>query len=125
VVRVYKADQSGAKQFVGEDSIDHTPRDEKVRIKLGDAFDVVGDRKQLRTTQLGRCQSESAWEISLRNHKDSAERVEVYEPSGGDWQIVQSSHQPRREDAHTFAFDIELPARSEVKLTYTVRVRYC
>ena len=58
-VRVYKADKSGAKQFIGEDAIDHTPRDEKVRIKMGEAFDVVGDRKQMKWTALGTCVSES------------------------------------------------------------------
>lgn len=125
VVRVYKADQSGAKQFVGEDSIDHTARDEKLRIKLGEAFDVVGDRKQLRTAQLGSCMVESEWEIALRNHKDVAEQVEVEEPAGGDWEIVKSSAAPRRVDARTFSFDLALPARGELKLTYTVRVRYC
>ncbi len=85
IVRVYKADKSGAKQFIGEDSIDHTPRDEKLRIKMGEAFDVVGDRKQMAWHTLGVCISESTWEIELRNHKDQAAQVEVYEPVGGDW----------------------------------------
>jgi hypothetical protein len=125
VVRVYKADQSGAKQFIGEDSIDHTPRDEKIRIKLGEAFDVVGDRKQMKTAQLGSCVTESEWEISLRNHKEAAERVEVREPTSGDWEVVKSSHAARRNDVHSFSFDLDVPARGETKLTYTVRVRYC
>ncbi|HVQ35130.1 MAG TPA: DUF4139 domain-containing protein, partial [Candidatus Bathyarchaeia archaeon] len=84
-VRVYKKDKSGAQQFIGEDSIDHTPRDEKVRVKMGEAFDVVADKKQTAWTPLGDCSSESAWEISLRNHKDSAETIEIDEPAGGDW----------------------------------------
>jgi hypothetical protein len=125
VLRVYKADQSGAKQFLGEDAIDHTARDEKLRVRLGEAFDVVGDRKQLRTAQLGSCLVESEWEIALRNHKDAAERVEVEEPAGGAWEIVKSSQPARRVDAHTFSFDVELSARGEKKLSYTVRVRYC
>jgi hypothetical protein len=125
VLRVYKADLSGAQQFVGEDTIDHTPRDEKIRIKLGEAFDVVGDRKQLRTNQLGSCLVESEWELTLKNHKDVAERVEVQEPTSGDWEVVKSSHPARRNDVHSFSFDLALPARGEAKLTYTVRVRYC
>ncbi|HWA77183.1 MAG TPA: DUF4139 domain-containing protein [Polyangiaceae bacterium] len=125
VVRVYKADQGGAQQFVGEDTIDHTARDEKIRIRLGEAFDVVADRKQLRTAQLGSCLVESEWEVALRNHKDAGERVEVEEPAGGDWEIVKSTQPARRVDAHTFSFDVELPARGEKKLSYTVRVRYC
>src|SRR5262249_33548283 len=82
-VRVYKADKSGSNQFIGEDAIDHTPRDEKVRIKMGEAFDVVGDRKQMSWKTLGACTSESDWQIDLRNHKDTATSVEVFEPVGG------------------------------------------
>lgn len=125
VVRVYKADRSGAKQFVGEDRIEHTPRDEKIRIKLGEAFDVVAERKQMRHSVLGSCASDSEWEISLRNHKDVAETVEVWEPTAGDWEVVTSSHPARREDAHTFVFEAKVPARGETKVSYRVRVRWC
>ncbi|MBX3130446.1 MAG: DUF4139 domain-containing protein [Polyangiaceae bacterium] len=125
IVRVYKADKSGAKQFIGEDRIDHTPRDEKIRIKMGEAFDVVGDRKQMAWRTLGGCQSESDWEIELRNHKDKAESVEIFEPIGGDWTILQSSHTHKKRDAFTFTFDVNVPARGKVKVTYKVRVRWC
>jgi hypothetical protein len=125
VVRVYKADKSGAKQFVGEDSIDHTPRDERVRIKMGEAFDVVADRKQMQWKALGSCVSESAWEIELRNHKDENVKVEIREPAGGDWTIVESSHPATREDATTFTFDVPVPKRGKTKVTYRVRVRWC
>ncbi|HSQ65681.1 MAG TPA: hypothetical protein VLM85_20815, partial [Polyangiaceae bacterium] len=124
-VRVYKADKSGAKQFIGEDAIDHTPRDEKLRIKMGEAFDVVGDRKQMEWKSLGSCVSESAWEISLRNHKDTPVEVEDYEPVGGDWEIVSESMRHEKKDAHTFTFKPKIPARGEVKLTYRVRIRWC
>lgn len=124
-LRVYKADKSGAKQFVGEDAIDHTPRDEKVRIKVGEAFDVVADRKQQSWTSLGNCSSESAWQIELRNHKDEDVRVEVREPAGGDWTIVNSSHPAQREDARSFRFDVPVPKRGSSKVTYKVRVRWC
>ncbi len=124
-VRVYKADKSGAKQFIGEDAIDHTPRDEKLRIKMGEAFDVVGDRKQMEWKSLGTCVSESAWEISLRNHKDTPVEVEDYEPVGGDWEIVSESMKHDKKDAHTFTFTPKIPARGEVKITYRVRIRWC
>jgi hypothetical protein len=88
VVRVYKADGSGAQQFIGEDQIDHTPRDERVRIKMGEAFDVVGDRRQMEWRAVSSCVSESAWEIELRNHKDEQAEVQVWEPVGGDWEIL-------------------------------------
>lgn len=125
VVRVYKADKSGQQQFIGEDRIDHTPRDEKIRIKMGEAFDVVGDRKQMQWKTLGDCASESTWEIALRNHKDKAESVIVYEPIGGDWEILQSSMAYDKKDAHTFTFTPNVPARGETKITYRVRVRWC
>ncbi len=124
-VRVYKADKTGAKQFIGEDSIDHTPRDEKIRIKMGEAFDVVGDRKQTEWKALGTCVSESAWEIELRNHKDVAADVEVYEPIGGDWEIIHESMPHVKKDANTFTFSPKIPARANVKITYRVRIRWC
>jgi hypothetical protein len=124
-LRVYKADKSGAKQFVGEDAIDHTPRDEKLRVKMGEAFDVVGDRKQTEWRELGTCASESTWEIEIRNHKDSAVEVEDYEPVGGDWTILSSSQPPEKKDASTFTFAVKVPARGSTKVTYKVRVKWC
>lgn len=124
-LRVYKADKSGAKQFVGEDQIDHTPRDEKLRVKMGEAFDVVGDRKQTEWRALGSCTSESSWEIELRNHKDTPVVVEDYEPVGGDWTVVESSIPYVKKDAGTFTFDVKVPARGKTKVTYKVRLRYC
>jgi hypothetical protein len=124
-VRVYKADKNGAKQFVGEDAIDHTPRDERVRIKAGEAFDVVADRKQMSWSSLGDCSAESAWSIEIRNHKDEDIRVEVREPTGGDWQITKSSHPAQKEDAHNVFFDVPVAKRGKTQLTYTIRVRWC
>jgi hypothetical protein len=124
-LRVYKADKAGSQQFVGEDAIDHTPRDEPVRVKIGDAFDVVGDRKQMKWTALGNCSSESAWEVELRNHKDTAVDIESIEATGGDWTIVSSSLPAERKDAQTFAFRAKVPPHGKVKITYVVRVRWC
>jgi hypothetical protein len=124
-VRVYKSDKGGQKQFIGEDSIDHTPRDEKIRIKLGEAFDVVADRSEKSFRALSNCASESEWEIKLRNHKDAPESVEVNEPVGGDWEILSSSLPATKKDSKTFTFDVRLAPRSETKLTYRVRVRWC
>jgi hypothetical protein len=126
IVRVYKADKSGAKQFIGEDNIDHTPRDEKIRIKMGEAFDVVGDRKQTSFQVFGSCSSDSEWEITLRNHKDGVEEVEMVEPMGGDWEVLSSSGgTPVKKDAHTLTFTVKVPARGETKVTYKVRVKWC
>ena len=124
-VRVYKSDKSGQQQFIGEDAIDHTPRDERIRIKLGEAFDVVGDRTETAWQAVSSCVNESSWEIKLRNHKDSAEHVLVYEPAGGDWELLSSSLPATKEDSSTFSFDVALAPRSETKVAYRVRVRWC
>jgi hypothetical protein len=125
IVRVYKADSSGAQQFVGEDAIDHTPRDEKLEVKLGEAFDVVADRKQMEWRALGTCSSESSWTIALRNHKDEAVKVSVIEPANGDWQILSSSHPAKKQDAQTLVFEVDVPSRGETKVSYKIRVRWC
>jgi len=125
VVRVYKADKSGAQQFIGEDRIDHTPRDERIRIKMGEAFDVVGDRRQMEYKIISGCVSESAWEVKLRNHKDDRAQVEVIEPIGGDWEILSSSHRYEKLDAHTFKYVVDIAARGDVTIRYRVRVRWC
>jgi hypothetical protein len=125
IVRVYKADRSGAQQFIGEDQIDHTPRDERVRIRMGEAFDVVGDRSQMDFRVLSSCVSESGWEITLRNHKDEDTQVQVVEPVGGDWEILQSSHTWEKLDAFTFKYTVTVPARGETTIEYRVRVRWC
>src|SRR6267378_3219774 len=85
-VRVYKADAAGSQQFIGEDWIDHTPKDERVRIKMGEAFDVVGERTQRDWKKVGSGVYEVEWEIALRNHKKEDQTVWVIEPIPGDWQ---------------------------------------
>ncbi len=123
-VRVYKKDGDGSLQFIGEDTIDHTPKDEKIRIKLGDAFDVVGSRKQTDWKKLARDTYEAAFEISLRNHKKEDVTVKVVEPVPGDWTMVSSSHEFKKTEAHLAEFNIPVPKDKEVKLTYRVRMRY-
>ena len=123
--RVYKADRSGAQQFIGEDRIDHTPRDEELRIRVGDAFDVVGSRTQTEFDVIGSCVYESSWEVQIRNHKDEAETVHIVEPAGGDWTVLGSSHPVIDIDAATFGFDVDVPARSEETVTYRIRMRWC
>lgn len=125
IVRVYKRDSAGGRQFLGEDQIDHTPRDEKLRIRVGDAFDVVGERKQTDYKVISSCRSESAWSVELRNHKDVAVDVDVIEPAAGDWEIVSSSLKAVKDDASTFSFHVPVPARASAKVEYRVRVRWC
>src|SRR4030095_1685985 len=87
-IRVYKADASGSQQFIGEDWIDHTPKDESVKIKLGNAFDLVGERTQKDFKKTGWHLYEVEWEIALRNHKPEPQTVTVIEPVPGDWQVL-------------------------------------
>ena len=123
-VRVYKQDNEGDLQFVGEDSIDHTPKDEKIRIKLGDAFDVVGSRQQSDWKKVAYDTYEAAYEISIRNHKKEDVVVKVVEPIPGDWQILNASHDYKKTEAFSAEFNIPVPRDQEVKLTYRVRMRY-
>ncbi|HEY7538951.1 MAG TPA: DUF4139 domain-containing protein [Methylomirabilota bacterium] len=123
-VRVYKADASGSQQFVGEDWIDHTPKDERVKIKLGNAFDVVGERTQKEFKKLASNLYEVEWEIALRNHKSDAQTVTVIEPVPGDWQVLGSSHTYEKIEAHTLKYRIPVPKEGTTKLTYRIRIRY-
>jgi hypothetical protein len=124
-VRVYKRDHTGAQQFIGEDLIDHTPRDETLRIKMGEAFDVVADRRQMDYTVISSCVSESTWRVDVRNHKDDDVEVTLVEPVGGDWEILSSSHSFERLDAWTFTIAPEVPAHGDVRVEYRVRARWC
>ena len=87
-VRVFKKDTEGQLQFIGEDSIDHTPKDEFVRLFIGQAFDIVGARKQLDMNILPGWY-EYTWEVTFRNHKDEDIVVTSLERTGGDWEIVE------------------------------------
>jgi hypothetical protein len=123
-VRVYKKDKSGAEQFVGEDAIDHTPKDETVRLHVGDAFDIVAERSQTDFKAVSPRQNESAWTITLRNHKDENVVVTVREPMGGDWSLVSSSLPGKKVDQQTLEFDVPVAKSAETKLTYRVTVRW-
>jgi hypothetical protein len=123
-VRVYKADRSGSQQFVGEDWIDHTPRDERVRIKMGEAFDVVAERTQKDWRKLGGGLYEVEWEVVLRNHKTEDVSVTVLEPVPGDWEVLRASHAAEKPEAHTLRFQVPVPRGGESRLAYRVRLRF-
>jgi hypothetical protein len=125
VVRVYKKDDDEALQFIGEDSIDHTPEDETVRIKMGEAFDVVAERVQTRfnVLQSGHLY-ESAYKIDIRNHKEEAIVVSVVEAIPGDWTVVEKSHDFVQESSSRIRFDIPVAKKGASQLTYSVRIKY-
>jgi hypothetical protein len=123
-MRVYKHDKEGSLQFVGEDITDHTPKDEKVRVKLGDAFDVVGSRIQTDWRKIAYDTYEVGIEVSLRNHKKEDVSVKVVEPIPGDWTMLSSSHQYEKTEAFTAEFNVHVPRDGETKLRYRVRMRF-
>ena len=123
-VRVSKKDKAGAEQFVGEDAIDHTPKDETIRLHVGDAFDIVAERSQTDFKAVSPRQSESAWTIVLRNRKEENVIVTVREPMGGDWTLVSSSLPGRKVDQQTLEFDVPVAKGAETKLTYRVAVKW-
>ena len=125
VVRIYKKDADESLQFVGEDAIDHTPEDERIRVKVGDAFDIVGERVQTdyRVLASGHLY-ESSYKITLRNHKDEPVVIQVVETIPGDWAITKTSHDYVKESSNRVRFDIPVDKKGSAELTYTVQIRY-
>jgi hypothetical protein len=123
-VRLYKKDDKGNQQFIGEDRIDHTAKDEDVRVKVGDAFDVVAERKQTDYKVISRSVYEYAYEIKIRNHKESPITVVVNEPIGGDWEMISSTFEAKKTAAFAAQFNVPVSKDGEATLSYRVRVRY-
>ena len=129
VMRLYKKDSAANAQFIGEDSIGHTPKNERVRLKLGEAFDVTADRKQTdfqKTDVSGRYNNvfESAYQITLKNAKNQPVTVKVFEPLPGDWQVLSESLPHTKEAAGTALWQVPVAAEGKTVLTYRVRVKY-
>ena len=123
-IRVYQADSSGGMQFIGEDRIDHTPKDEAINLKIGNAFDVVCERKQTDFERIAANVYEVEYEITLRNHKTIPVTVEVNEPIGGTWRMLQSSHEWNKTSAWAAQFKVPVAADQTAVLKYRVRVTY-
>jgi hypothetical protein len=127
IIRVYKKDSTGNVQFVGEDDIDHTPKNETVRLKLGDAFDVTADKKQTDFKILpvkNRSTFESAYEITLKNAKKEKVSVIVQEPISGDWKILSESQPHTKANSQLAIWKVDIPAESKTTLTYRTQVKY-
>src|SRR5271165_896681 len=123
-VRVYQKDSKGGILFIGEDRIEHTPKDEFITIKIGNAFDVVAERKQTDFKKLADRLYEMAFEITLRNHKDAPVTVQVNEPIGGDWEILSSSYDAKKTDAFAAQFNVPVKPNGESVLKYRIRVKW-
>lgn len=124
IVRVYKKDSRGNALFIGEDRIDHTAKNEVVRLKLGDAFDLKAARKQTSFRKVADRVYESAYSIELANAKDIAVTVKVVEPMPGDWEMVAESQKHTKGDAHSAVWLVNVPAAGKATLEYAVRMRW-
>ncbi|MCD6533995.1 MAG: DUF4139 domain-containing protein [Deltaproteobacteria bacterium] len=129
VVRVYKEDSKGALQFIGEDRIDHTPENETIRLKLGDAFDLTAAKKQTDFKKIGgdgryNYIYEASFEVKLKNAKSEAVEIKLVEPIPGDWEILTESHSHHKDNSSAASWRIPVPAKGESTLVYRVRVKY-
>jgi hypothetical protein len=127
VVRVYKKDSRGNALFIGEDAIDHTAKNETVRLKLGDAFDVKASRKQTSFRKIAGSPNavyESAFSIELANAKDVPVTVKVVESVPGDWEMISESQKHVKGDAHSAVWLVNVPAQGRTTLDYSVRIRW-
>ncbi|HVB34383.1 MAG TPA: DUF4139 domain-containing protein [Patescibacteria group bacterium] len=123
-VRVYQPDSQGNLILVGEDRIDHTPKDETARLDIGSAFDITAERRQTDFRVISERVRESAFAITLHNHKSEPVTVQVREPVGGSWQVLQSNFPEKKLNAFTLEFDVPVPAGGSATLNYRVRVTY-
>ncbi len=121
-VKLFKKDASGKLQFIGEDSIDHTPKDETINLLVGQAFDVVGERKQMNMKDLGGYY-EYTWEVTLRNHKSQDITVSVLENTAGDWDITQENIGHIKESNNKIKWKVPVKANGETTLSYTIRYK--
>jgi hypothetical protein len=123
-VRVYKEDTDGSLEFIGEDAIDHTPVDEKIRLTLGSAFDLAGERAVKESRKTGDRSRQDTVEIRLRNHKKEAVEITVVETLWGDWKIDPSTFPFVKKDARTAEFKVPVAPDGEAVLTYTAKIKW-
>jgi hypothetical protein len=126
-LRVYKEDTDDSTLLIGEDAIDHTPKDEQVRLYIGDAFDVVGERVQTDfKAEYDEDWLEESYEITLRNHKDEDIEVRVVEHMfrWSEWKILEESHEHIKTDSRTIEYHVPVEADGETQVTYTVRYQW-
>ena len=123
-VRVYQSDSKGGVLFAGEDRIDHTPKDESLTIHIGNAFDVICERKQTDFKKISDRVYEMEFEITLRNHKDSPITVEVDEPIGGDWEMLSSTHKFTKTSAWAAQFHVPVVKDGTSVLKYRIRAHW-
>jgi hypothetical protein len=120
-VRVFKSDVDGSLEFIGEDRIDHVPKDEEVKLYVGDAFDIVGERIRTDFSRISDKVTDESVRIEVSNHKEDDVTVTITEHMYGDWNIRRESHPYRKVKADLVEFDLTVEADSTSAVTYTVR----
>ena len=123
-VRFYQKDEAGALLFTGEDQLRHTAVDEKLTLEVGTAFDLPAERRVTQDRRISDRERERTTEITLRNRKKSDVTIVVEESVGGDFEVIRKSHEFVQKDANTIQFTVPVKAGGEVKVEYTVRVRW-
>ena len=123
--RLYKNDSNGTSQFLGSDRIDHTPRDQDVRLHLGESFDVTANKKQTDFKGLGGCTFESSYQLAVSNAKDVAQDVVIVEPIPGTWSILKENVPHEKSSSATATWHLNVPARKTATLDYTAHVSLC
>ena len=122
-LRFYRRDADGQLEFIGEDQIDHTPADETIRVNTGNAFDLVGERRQTNfSVDSNNHQSDESFEIKLRNHKKTPVEIRVVEHlyRWNTWQITDHSDDFTKTDAQTIEFRLTVQPDVEKVIHYTV-----
>jgi hypothetical protein len=125
IVRLYKNDSHGQMQFLGSDRIDHTPRNETVRLHVGDSFDVTARKQQTDFHFALPCATSSSYRIVLANAKTTDQNVLVVEPIPAQWRITQESSMHAKSSASTASWNLRVPADGQSVLTYTAEVSWC
>lgn len=121
-IRITKLDDAGSEQLVGEDMIDHTPRNEEVEMKIGNAFDIVGETAVVDSRRISDRVREETVEVKLRNRKTEDVNINVRYRLWGDWQVIESSHEYVKKTAQLLEFTV--PAKADVETVLRFRIRY-
>jgi hypothetical protein len=127
IIRAYQESSDGTVIFIGEDTIDHTGKDREVELKMGEAFDVVIERRQTDYRKTGTNTIRYGWELTIKNSKDVPQRVEIEETLPGDWIIIESNMKYEKIDAHRIRFIVDAPPSSSGKdavVTYQAEVTW-
>jgi hypothetical protein len=120
-VRLYQRSSDGSQEFIGEDNIDHTPHNEKVTVRIGDAFDIGVERTQKDLRHISAFVTEVDWEVKLRNHKKDPIEIVVVDHPGGDWDVIRESLPHKKISSTKIEFHVTCEPEQEVVVTYTIR----